>query len=236
MKSPHCCSRPGVHPQFPRHLLTRSRTNANPSSRPNSVPWPQSPCVACGSPRHKTEISLLFPDHDPDRDRDSDDAITLVPSLRRSSSGCGSRNDIRGGTIEPSHGPAVKRTPPTSPLVSQALPTVPLSTPLPPPHSWAPAYPLFNSFPPHSSSKHQHLSQDWISGASKESTPSITNSSSSSPSRSPSLSLAEPLSPTRLIPPGVDVDGKSGSPIHNVDYLNLVNRYVCLFYSDILGR
>jgi len=96
----------------------------------------------------------------------------------------------------------------------------------------------FNSFPPHSSLKHQHLSQDWISesGASEESTPSIMNGSSSSPSRSPSLSPAEPLSPTRLIPPRADIDGKSDSPIHNIDYLNLVNRYVCLFYSDILGR
>jgi hypothetical protein len=214
---------------------SNSRTNTNPSSRLNSVPWPQSPRVACGSPRDKTEISLLLPDHDPDRDHDSDDAIILVPSLRRSSSGCGSRNYIRGGTIVLSHGPAVKRTPPTSPFGSPVLPTVPLSTPTPPAHSQAPPYPRFNSFPPHSSSKDQHLSQDWISGASEESTPSITNSSSSSPSRSPSLSSAEPLSPTRFIPPGVDIDGKSNSPIHNLDYLNLVNRYVCQFYSDILG-
>jgi hypothetical protein len=112
-----------------------SRTNTYPSSRPNSVPWPQSPRVACGSPRDKTEISLLFPDYDPDGDHDSDDAITLVPSLRRSSSGCGSRNHIRGGTIELSHAPAVKRTPPTSPFSSPARPTVPLSTPTPQAHS-----------------------------------------------------------------------------------------------------
>ncbi len=63
---------------------SHSRTNTYPSSRPNSVPLPQSPRVACGSPRDKTEVSLLFPDHDPDRDHDSDDAITLVPSPRRS--------------------------------------------------------------------------------------------------------------------------------------------------------
>ena len=91
--------------------------------------------------------------------------------------------------------------------------------------------------PPHSSSKHQHLSQDWISGASEKSTPSITDSSSSSPSRSPSLSPAEPSFPTRLIPPGVDVDGKSDSRIHNLDYLNLVNRYAYPFnevtHSDV---
>src|SRR6266851_9531764 len=105
---------------------SHSRTNTYPSSRPNSVPLPQSPRVACGSPRDKTEVSLLFPDHDPDRDHDSDDAITLVPSLRRSNSGCGSRNHIRGGTIELSHGPALKRTcmPPTSPFDSAVLSTV----------------------------------------------------------------------------------------------------------------
>ena len=43
------------------------------------------------------------------------------------------------------------------------------------------------------------LSQDSISGAS---TPSITNSSSSSPSWNPSLNPAEPLSSTRLVPLG----------------------------------
>ena len=82
------------------------------------MPWPQSLRVAYGSPRDKAEISLLLPDHDPDSDHDSDDAITLVPSLRRSSSGCSSRNYIRGGTIVPSHPPGVKRTPPTSPFDS----------------------------------------------------------------------------------------------------------------------
>jgi hypothetical protein len=107
---------------------SHSCTNTYPSSWSNSVPWPQSPRVACGSPRDKTEISLLFPDHDTDRDHDPGDAITLVLSLRRSNSGCGSRNHIRGGTIELSHGPALKRTPPTSPFGNPALPTVPPST------------------------------------------------------------------------------------------------------------
>ncbi len=125
----------------------------------------------------------------------------------------------------------MKRTPLTSPFGIPALPTVPLSTPIPPAHSRAPPYPRFNSFPPHSSSKHQLLSQDWISGASDESTPSITNSTLSSPSQSLSLSPAEPLFPTRLMPPGVDADGKSHSSKHDLDYLNLVNRYVCLFYK-----
>jgi hypothetical protein len=154
-----------------------------------------------------------------------------VPSLRRSNSGCGSRNHIRGGTIELSHAPAVKRTPTTSPFSSPALPTVPLSIPTPPAHSQAPAYPRFNSFPPHSSLEASTPLPGLDLGSIEESTPSITNSSSSSPSRSPSLSPAEPLSRTRLIPPGVDIDGKSDSPIHNFDYLNLVNRYVCLFYK-----
>src|SRR6266851_5659312 len=70
---------------------SHSRTNTYPSSGPKSVPWPQCPRVACGHPRDKTEISLLFPGHDPDRYHDSDDATTLVSSLYRSSSGCGSR-------------------------------------------------------------------------------------------------------------------------------------------------
>jgi len=126
----------------PSHL----RANTYPPSRPNSVPWPQSSRVACGSPRDKPEISLLFPDHDPDGDHDSDDAITLVPSLRRSSSGCGSRKHIRGGTIELSHGPAVKRTPPTSPFGSPAFPTVPLFHCLPLPHTTSP-FPGFALLP-----------------------------------------------------------------------------------------
>ena len=108
-----------------------------------------SACCMWFSP-DKTKVSSLFPDHYPDRDRDSDDPITLVPSLRRRNSGCGSRNDIRGGTIELSHAPAVKRTPPTSPFSSPALPTVPLSTPTPPAHSQAPPYFHSNSFSPHS--------------------------------------------------------------------------------------
>jgi len=47
----------------------------------------------------------------------------------------------------------------------------------------------------------------------------------------PKFELAEPLSLTRLMPPGVDIDGKSDSPIHNLKYLNLVNQYECLFYK-----
>lgn len=206
-------------PKMPSH----SRTNTYPSARPNSVPWPHSPRPACGSPRDKAEITSYFPDHDSDRDRDSDDVITLVPSLRRGGSGFGSRNHTRGGTIELSDAPGVKRTPPTSPFESPVLRTVPLSAPTSA-RPQVPSYPRFNSFPPHSSSKQQLPTQDWVSGASEESTPSITNSSSSSPSRSPSLSPAEPSSPTRLMCHLVDEVGESDSPLHQFDYLNLVNR------------
>ena len=217
--------------------LAHSRTNTYPSTRPNSVPWPpHSPRSAYGSPRDKAEISSYFPDNDSDRDRDSDDPITLVPSLRRSGSGFGSRNHTRGGTIELSHAPGVKRTPPTSPFGSPVLSTVPLSAPTSA-HPQAPPYPRFNSFPPHSSPKQQLLTQAWVSGASEESTPSVTNSASSSPSRSPSLSPTGLLSPTRLTPPGMDVDEKGDSPMHRLDYHNLVNRLVYLFdrptYLDI---
>ena len=202
---------------------SHSRTNTYPSTRPNSVPWPHSPGAAYGPSRDKAEVSLYFPDNDSDRDHESDDPITLVPSLRRGGSSFGSRNHTRGGSIELPHAPGVKRTPPTSPFGSPRLSTVPLSAPTSA-HPQAPPYPRFNSFPPHSSPKQQRLTQDWVSGASEESTPSITNSSSSSPNRSPSLSPTELLSPTRLTTPGMDVDEKSDSPMHHLDYDNLVNR------------
>ena len=209
-------------PKTPSH----ARTNTYPSGRPNSVQWPQPPRAPNGSPREKGEASS-FPVFDLDGDRDSDDAITLVPSLRRrSTSGSCSRNHTRGGTIELSHAPDVKRTPPTSPFNSPA----PLPLPLSAPTSARPqAQPLtrFNSFPPHSSPKQQLETQDTY----EEGTPSITSSSSSrSPSPSPSLSPAEPVSPTRLMPPGLDMDEKSNLPIHHLDYHNFVNRYVHLFY------
>jgi hypothetical protein len=212
-----------VVPKSPSH----ARTNTYPSAQPNSVQWPPSLRAPCGSPRDKTEVSY-FPELDLDCDHDSDDPITLVPSLRRrSSSGSGSRNHTRGGTIELSHAPGVKRTPPTSPFNSPA----PLPEPLSAPTSARPQilpYARFNSFPPHSSSKQQQLhTQDSY----EEGTPSITSSSSSrSPSPSPSLSPAEPVSPTRLLPPGLETDEKSNSPIHHLDYHNFVNRYVHLFY------
>ena len=33
--------------------------------------------------------------------------------------------------------------------------------------------------------------------------------------------------------PGLDMDEKSDSPIHSLDYNNIVNRYPCLFYRVI---
>ncbi|KAH9961113.1 putative phosphatase regulatory subunit-domain-containing protein [Russula dissimulans] len=210
-------------PKMPSH----SRTNTYPSTRPNSVPWPHTVRDSGGSPRDKAEASYL-PDRDSDRDRDSDDAITLVPSLRRTSSGSGSRNHTRGGTIGLSHAPGVKRTPPTSPFGSPALSTVPLPTPTSTP-SQIQSHTRFNSFPPHSSPKQQLQAPDWVPGASEESTPSITSSSSSrSPSPSPSLSPAEPVSPTQLVPPGLQVDEKDDSSIPYLDYNNFVNRF-CFF-------
>ncbi|KAI0285225.1 putative phosphatase regulatory subunit-domain-containing protein [Russula brevipes] len=207
------------------NLTSHSRTNTYPSARPNSVPWPQAPRT-CGSPRERAETSY-FPDCD--SDRDSDDAITLVPSLRRSRSGSGSRNHTRGGTIELSDAPDVKRTPPTSPFGSPAVSTVPLPTPTSA-HSQTQSHARFNSFPPHSPPKQQQLqAPEWVPGASEESTPSITSSSSSrSPSPSPDLSPVELMSPTQHTPPGLGVDEKSGSPVPHLDYRDFLNRY-CFF-------
>jgi hypothetical protein len=216
---------------------SHARTNTYPSSRPNSVQWPHSPRGPCGSPRDRAELSY-FPDPDFDCDRDSDDAITLVPSLRRrNSSGSGSRNHTRGGTIELSHAPGVRRTPPTSPFNSPGSLPLPLSAPTSV-HPQAQPMVRFNSFPPHSSSKRQLQTQTQTPDSYEEGTPSTTSSSSSrSPSPSPSLSPAEPVSPTRLLPPGLDVDEKNDSPIHHLDYNNFVNRCVYLFnwtiYLDI---
>jgi hypothetical protein len=208
---------------------SHARTNTYPSARPNSVQWPHSLRGPCGSPRDRAELSY-FPDSDLDCDRDSDDAITLVPSLRRrSGSGSGSRNHARGGTIELSHAPAVKRTPPTSPFNSPAPLPLPLSAPTSA-HPQAQPMVRFNSFPPHSSPKRQLQPQTQTPDSYEEGTPSITSSSSSrSPSPSPSLSPAEPMSPTRLLPPGLDMDEKNDSPIHHLDYNNFVNRCVYLF-------
>jgi hypothetical protein len=86
----HRCVHP-LHAPSVSKAPSHSRVNTYPSSGPNSVPWPQCPRVACGHPRDKTEISLLFPVHDPDRDHDSGDVTTLVSSLYRSSLGCGLR-------------------------------------------------------------------------------------------------------------------------------------------------
>jgi carbohydrate/starch-binding protein with CBM21 domain len=212
-----------VVPKTPSH----ARTNTYPSARPNSIQWPHSPRAPCGSPRDTSELSY-FPDPDLDCDRDSDDPITLVPSLRRrSSSGCGSRNHTRGGTIEISEAPGVKRTPPTSPHSNPAPLPLPLSAPTSA-HPQPQPIVRFNSFPPHSSPKRQLQTQTHDSY--EEGTPSITSSSSSrSPSPSPSSSPAEPVLPTRLLPPGLGMDEKCDSPIHHLDYNNLVSRCVYLF-------
>ncbi|KAI0303332.1 putative phosphatase regulatory subunit-domain-containing protein [Multifurca ochricompacta] len=209
-------------PTTPSHARTSTYPSALPGSVP-SVPWPHSTRASCGSPRDTTDGASPFPMRDSDVDRESDDAITLVPSLRRSGSGFGSRNHTRGGTLELSHAPAVKRTPPTSPFASPALPSVPLSASTSA-HPQTPSFSRFNSFPPYSSPK-QHLpTQGWVPGASEESTPSITSSSSSrSNSPSPSSSPAEPVVATRHGVPAADE--KCDSPVHHLGNYNvLLNR------------
>ena len=162
------------------------------------------------------EVSSFF------SNSDLDDPITPVPSLAAVPS-CGrprssSRNHTRGGTIVLSHAPGVKRTPPTSPLAGPALstfPFLPLSTstsavPQPQPHAY------FDS-----------------------SMPSITSNASRSPNTSPNLSPAEPVSPTRLMPPVPDTDKERDSGIHHLDYHNIVNRYGVPFFflpGDVVGR
>jgi hypothetical protein len=145
------------------------------------------------------EVSSFFPDSD------SDDPITPVPSLPSCGrSYSGSRNHTRGGTIALSHAPGVKRTPPTSPFAGPALSALP-----------------FLSLSVSTSGVHQPQPHAHFGS----STPPITSNSSRSPSTSPSLSPAEPVSPTRVIPPVPDTDKESDSPIHHFDYHNIVNRY-----------
>lgn len=203
-------------PSTPSHV----RTNTYPSALPNSVPWPQSSTTraTCGSPRDNADRAFFFPE----RDSDSDDAISSTPSVGRSRSGSASRNHTRGGAIELSEAPRVKRTPPTSPFGTPQLSFAELSTP---PLSQSPA--RCHSFPPHSSPRQQqHEAQSWVIGGSEESTPSITSSSSSrSSSPTPSSSPAEPVMVTRMA--AVDADEKCDSPVHHLsNYHILLNRYV----------
>jgi hypothetical protein len=207
-------------PSTPLH----TRTNTYPSALPNSVAWPQSSATraSCGSPRDAADRAFFFPE----RDSDSDDAISSTPPVRRSRSGSGSRNHTRGGAFELSEAPGVKRTPPASPFGSPEisfaeLPTPPLSRPRP----QSPG--RCHSFPPHSSPRQQqHQTQSWVTGVSEESTPSITSSSSSrSSSPTPSSSPAEPVMVTRMV--AVDIDERCDSPVHHLgNYHILLNRYV----------
>ena len=210
-------------PKAPSH----TRTNTYPSALPNSVPWPYSSTKSapCGSPRDSGDRAFFFPE----RDSDSDDVLSRTSSVHRGRSGSGSRNHTRGGAIELSEAPGVKRTPPTSPFGSPEIPFAQLPTPplsLSRPQSPARCY----SFPPHSSPRQQHLqAQSWVPGGSEESTPSITSSSSSrSSSPTPSSSPAEPVAATRLA--AGDGDEKCDSPVHHLgNYHILLNRFVVLF-------
>ena len=212
-----------TEPSAPSH----ARTSTYPSALSNSVPWPQSSATRThrGSPR-STDRAFFFPE----RDSDSDDAISRTPSVQRSRSGSGSRNHTRGGAIELSEAPGVKRTPPTSPFGSPELSFAQLPTP--PPSQPQPQSPArCHSFPPHSSPspRPHHQVQSWVMGESEESTPSITSSSSSrSSSPTPSSSPAEPVVVTRLA--AGDADEKGDSPVHHLgNYHLLLNRYVLLF-------
>jgi len=197
MISPHPCVHPGVHRRFPRRLLTRGQT---PKLRRSRTQYHGRSLhvlhVVLPPTKLKSRCCFLI-------------MIRTVITTRMARSpwylpcagvarAVARVTIFRRGTIELSHALAVKCMPPTSPFGIPALPIVPPSTPIPPAHSRAPPYPCFNSFPPHSSSEHQHLSQDWISGASDESTPSITNSSSSSP-RHPFYSDYCPSLPPSLL-------------------------------------
>jgi hypothetical protein len=206
-------------PKTPSH----TRTNTYPSALPNSVPWPHSSTKSapCGSPRDSGDRAFFFPE----RDSDSDDVISHTPSVHRGRSGSGSRNHTRGGAIELSEAPGVKRTPPTSPFGSPEIPFAQLPTP--PLSRSRPQSPgRCHSFPPHSSPKQQHhQAQSWVPGGSEESTPSITSSSSSrSSSPTPSSSPAEPVAVARLA--AGDGDEKCDSPVHHLgNYHILLNRY-----------
>lgn len=164
--------------------------------------------VAAVSPTTATrtaEVSSFFPSSD------SDDPITLVPSLPSCGRHCsGSRNHTRGGTIVLSDAPGVKRTPPTSPLAGP-VPSTLLFPPLP-------------------------ASTPVLHACSDSSTPSSMSSSwSRSHSTSPSLSPAEPVSPTRLMSPVPDTDKESDSPIHHLDYYKFVNRYGSIPIFSLIG-
>ncbi|KAF8264250.1 putative phosphatase regulatory subunit-domain-containing protein [Lactarius quietus] len=209
-------------PSTPSH----TRTNTYPSALPNSVPWPHSSATRapCGSPRDAADRAFFFLE----RDSDSDDAISRTPSIHRGRSGSGPRNHTRGGAIELSEAPAVKRTPPTSPFGSPEIPFAQLSTtpPLSRPQPQSPA--RCHSFPPHSSPRQQHQAPSWATDGSEESTPSITSSSSSrSSSPTPSSSPAEPMVVTRLA--AENADEKCDSPVHHLSNYNILLNRFCFF-------
>jgi hypothetical protein len=101
-------------PPATHQTSSQARRNTYPSARPNSVQRPQSLPAPCGSPRDRAGDSY-FPELELDCDRDPDDAITLVPTLRRrNSTGSGSRKHTRGGYIDFLDAPGVKLTSSTS--------------------------------------------------------------------------------------------------------------------------
>ena len=109
--------RPSPAHKVPSHV----RTSTHPSTRPNSVPWLHLKTLhaPCGSPSPDTDnISLLFPGRHTDGVGSLDDENTAPSLLPHHISGSGARNHTRGGSIDPSDAPGVRRSPPTSPFRS----------------------------------------------------------------------------------------------------------------------
>ena len=109
--------RPPTAHETPSHV----RTSSPPSARPNSAPSLHSQALhpPCGSPSPDTDdISSLFPVCDTDGVAHPDDENTVPSLLFHRISGPGARHHTRGGCIDPSDAPSVKRSPPTSPFRS----------------------------------------------------------------------------------------------------------------------
>ena len=110
-----------LRPPTAHETPSQVRTSSPPSARPNSAPSLHSQALhsPCGSPSPDTDdISSLFPVCDTDGVAHPDDENTVPSLLFHRISGPGARHHTRGGCIDPSDAPSVKRSPPTSPFRS----------------------------------------------------------------------------------------------------------------------
>ncbi|KAI0062054.1 hypothetical protein BV25DRAFT_690535 [Artomyces pyxidatus] len=240
-----------------------SRTSTYPASNSaNSIPWPvHSPvdykpfAPTPTSTPHRGGPRVYMPQGSPrdagdeyrpsayfqDSDLDTDDMITLVPSLKRN----GNRHHQRGGFFDEdaAHAAGCKRTPPTSPFASPVVPTASLPQAIPVPaqqytpapvqqQSTPPSFPRYNSFPPTDGPSRSPraynspiISHHWAAAmrqaGSEDSTPSITSPSSESSSRSASPSLDE-------APQTLQSTGQRASSLGNIELATLVKQY-CFF-------